>query len=56
MLEEDHRRAYRREAVRKKRAMDNEEGRAYKKQRQEEHDELRKQTMEMIKQLPLHSS
>ena len=43
-------------AMRKKRAMDNEEGRAYKKQRQEEHDELRKQTMEMIEQLPLHSS
>ena len=56
MLEEDHRRAYRREAVRKKRAMDNEEGRAYKKQRQEELGELRKQTLEMIKQLPLHSS
>ena len=43
-------------AMRKKRAMDNEEGRAYKKQRQEEHDELRKHTMEMTKQLPLNSS
>ena len=56
LKEEEHRRKRRREAMRKKRAMDNEEGRAYKKQRQEEHDELRKQTMEMIKQLPLHSS
>ena len=56
MLKEDHRRARKRENRRKKRAMDNEEGRAYKKQRQEEHDELRKHTMEMIKQLPLNSS
>ena len=40
----------------KKRAMDKEEGRAYKRQRQEEHDELRKHTMEMIKQLHLNSS
>ena len=36
--------------------MDNEEGRAYKKQHQEEHDELRKHTMEMIKKLHLNSS
>ena len=57
MLKEEHRRAYRREAMRKKRAMDNEEGRAYKRQRQEELvDELRKQALEMIKQVPLHSS
>jgi hypothetical protein len=56
VLKEDHRRAYNREAMRKKRAMDNEEGRAYKRQRQEEHDELRKHTMEMIKQLHLNSS
>ena len=57
MLKEEHRRAARRrEATRKKRAMDNEEGRAYKKQRQEELDELRKQALEMIKQLPLHHS
>ena len=56
MLKEDHRRARKRENIRKKRAMDNEEGRAYKKQRQEEHYELRKQTMEMTKQLSLSSS
>ena len=57
MLKEEHRRARHREVMKKKRAMDNdEEGRAYKKQRQEEHDELRKHTMEMIKQLALHSS
>ena len=56
VLKEGHRRAYNREAMRKKRAMDNEEGRAYKRQRQEEHDELRKHTMEMIKQLHLNSS
>ena len=56
MLKESHRRARSRENMRKKRAMDNEEGRAYKKQRQEEHDELRKHTMEMIKQLHLNSS
>ena len=31
MLKEEHQRAYRREAMRKKRAMDNEEGRAYKR-------------------------
>ena len=56
MLYAHHQRARKRESRRKKRAMDYEEGRAYKKQRQEEHDELRKHTMEMIKQLHLNSS
>ena len=56
MLYAHHQRARKRKSRRKKRPMDYEEGRAYKKQRQEEHDKLRKHTMEMIKQLHLNSS
>ena len=38
MAKEEHRRPRNRENMRNKRARDTEEGRAYKKQHQEEHD------------------